>query len=190
MDLLLAVAVNADGTGMWEARVEAAKALRTCGSPDVATKLVWSLRPDDALELRLAIGEALSELPCNDECVAGLLGYLEQGPGRPACEERSEIPECGCLRVQADCRKAPASHLAYLYSVLLRNKEATLACLERHYGLGTEAVSTFALEVVRRLQLREACFLLLGSEEGANCSREFLLPRKEILNAVTALKCR
>ncbi len=210
--LLLAIALNADAPEKWEGRAEAARALQPCQSPDIAVKLAGSLDAKDVLEYRLAVAETLSALPCNAACIAAVLDYLEQlWPGKvspcdgdragTASELEGQLTKLSAAGYETtrsspfseadpDCRPAPTSHAASLYGLLRKNQPWTIQCLASRYGLGTETVSKFALHVVSRARLSQACFLVLDSEEAASRSPEFFLPRQEIRDTVAALKCR
>ena len=74
---------------------------------------------------------------------------------------------------------------------LLNNKQSTLACLDRLDGLGSLGVSTFALELVSRIQFRESCPLLLETERAvAPWPTELQFPRRELAVALSSLRCK
>jgi hypothetical protein len=81
---------------------------------------------------------------------------------------------------------------AGLYKVLQREKVATLTDLEQVYGLGSADPSLFALDLVSRLGLPEACEYLRKSEEWmqSNPPGWYKGPDKELKAAIDSLRCK
>lgn len=188
--MLLAIALDVDGTGMPGAQAEAIKALRARGGAEEAVELAKLLRPHRELEIRWAVGAALRDLPCPRDCISSVLDYLERvWRGEPNFEDL--LPFTPYLENErAGLRREQQSLYENLHGVLKQHKLLTLECLEILYGLGSADVSPFALQLTSRIRLQDACPLLLQSEHIAEGSLSDKLPRKEIKEAVTSLACR
>ncbi len=188
--MLLAVALDIDGTGMIQAQTEAIEALRTRGDPDAAVELAHLLRPHRYLDVRSAVAGTLRVLPCGEECLVAVLDYLERvWRGELNSEDRLPLKAYND-RERADYQRQQQALYAELDAVLKQNRESTLVCLEQLYGLGHPDVSIFALQLASRLQMREACPSIMESEESANMLPAHNFPRKEIQEAAAALKCQ
>ena len=189
--MLLAIALDLDRTVPEEAETAAIRVLQMRGNADVAVKLSKLLRPHRGWEVRNAAATALTQLPCNGECIAWVLDYLERvHRGEPNWEDRLEFPGLMQRSMKAELQRDQEVLCSRLYSVLRRNKSASLVCLERLYGLGTRAVSTFALDVMSQVDLREGCALLLESQRSADSWPVGNFPRGDIHSTVAALNCQ
>ncbi len=175
-----------------EARSAAMEALGKRGDPDVALALAKLLQPHEGLDTRQQVAAALQDMPCNTECAAVILHYLERvWRGEPNYEDRTVSawdPQEGIAITHRDQQALYAS----LDKVLKREKVATLTDLAQVYGLGSDNPSLFALDLVSRLGLPEACPYLDQSErEFNNDSAElYKAPRKEVQAAIDSLKCK
>lgn len=174
-----------------EAKTEAMKALRKRKDPQVADALADLLQPHEGLETRQAAAQALEDLPCVEKCIRSIAHYLERvWRGELNDEDRWVLPP-GNDEVTAGYKKGQQAVYQSLYSVLRREKVQTLTILVKVYGLGGEAPSPFALDLVSHLRLHEACPLLMQSDAAIQkVSREsYKAPRQELQDAITSLGC-
>jgi hypothetical protein len=175
-----------------EAQTEAIKALSRRKDPQIALRLASLLQPQEGLDTRKAAAAALQNLPCNRECIASILHYLERiWRGEPNDEDRWVLPP-GNERVIANYRAGQRATYDDLYSVLRREKRETFTNLVSVYGLGSDGPSPFALELVSRLELHEACPYLQESERQLKdlSPDRFKAPRQEIQDAIASLNCK
>lgn len=181
-----------------DVQAEAIRALASRQDPSIPIALANLLQPHVSLRVRGAAAEALGKLPCTAECVGAVLHYLERlWWGEPNSEDGTKPPENP--RIQEFYRNAKAGLAREqdgvyqaLYGVLKRENRLTLENLVQIYGLGTAGPSKFALALVARIRLNEACPAVLRSEESASrVSPElFILPREELEATARSLGCR
>jgi hypothetical protein len=175
-----------------EAQTEAIKALTRRKDPQIAVTLAGLLQPQEGLDTRKAAAAALQNLPCNRECIASILHYLERiWRGEPNIEDRWVLGP-GNEPVLANYRAGQQAVYDNLYSVLRREKKETFTTLVNVYGLGSVVASPFALDLVSRLELHEACPYLVESERQLKDLQpeSFKAPRKELRSALTSLSCK
>lgn len=175
-----------------EAQTEAIKALGRRKDPQVAVTLASLLQPQEGLDTRKAAAEALQNLPCNRECIASILYYLERiWRGDPNDEDRWVLPP-GNERVLANYRAGQQAIYNDLYSVLRREKKETFTTLVSVYGFGSDGPSPFALDLVSHLDLHEACPYLMESERHVKdlSPDRFKAPRQEMQIAIASLNCK
>lgn len=175
-----------------EAQTEAIKALSWRKDPKIAVTLASLLQPQEGLDTRQVAAAALLNLPCNRECVALVLHYLERiWSGEPNFEDRW-ISAPGNEAEHANYRPRQQAVYDDLYSILRREKKETFTALVNVYGLGSVVTSTFALDLMSRLNFHEACPYLQESERQLkDLSPEFFkAPRDELRTAIDSLKCR
>jgi len=190
--LLVGIALTPDSFLTGSSTLEAIKALGERNDPDVAPILANLLQPQEELATRKAAAEALQHLPCSAECVDRILQYLFRvSSGEPNYEDRwvdsSESPDS----VTATLRQEQQESYQSLYAVLVRQKSTTLAILTKVYGLGTDAPSTFSLQLLPNLKLRESCPALLRSNQAITKQPDtFIAPRAEIRAAIASLSCK
>jgi hypothetical protein len=93
--------------------------------------------------------------------------------------------------VTASVREDQARVYGVLYSVLKRESPETLLILVRVYGIASGDPSLFALDLLSRLHLQQACHYLLQSKSDAKDIRPefYKFPRKELQTAITSLNC-
>lgn len=190
-DMLLDLAVRGNPLAP-EAQTEAIKALGERQDPQIAVALANLLQPHEGLATREAAAAALQELPCKGECIRSTLHYLERvWRGDPNEEDRTVFPS-GTENLRASQQKEQQALYGTLYSVLQREKVETLTNLAKVYGLGSEDPSPFALDLVSRLSLHEACSLLMRTDTLIKDSPHGLYsnPPKELQAAIASLRCR
>jgi hypothetical protein len=144
------------------------------------------------LDTRKAAAAALRNLSCNRECIASVLHYLERiWRGEPNFEDRWVLAP-GNEPVLANCRAGQQGVYDDLYSILRREKKETFTTLVNVYGLGSVVASPFALDLLPRLDLHEACPYLQESERQLKgLSQEFFkAPRQELQSSLTSLNCK
>ncbi len=195
--MLLAVAEGKMPVPWFDVQVEAVKALASRRDPSVSAALANLLQPHVSLGERQAVAHALQTLPCSSECVAAILHYLERmWAGEPNSEDTVKLLENPrtefARRAKAYVAREHEELYQALYAVLKRENRLTLEALVQVYGLGTPEPSRFALALVARMRLVEACPALLQSQEGgAGPSSDIrVLPREEIEGTVGSLGCK
>ena len=118
--MLLAIALSIESRTTKEVQAEALKVLASRKDPQTAVELALSLRPYRGLEYRRNVAAALRDLPCNRECVAAVLGYLELvWLGEPNSEDRIASSSPSAVQVYADYKKEQQSLYADLYAVFV-----------------------------------------------------------------------
>jgi hypothetical protein len=152
--LVLRIATTRNMLDLGNSQLEAIRVLGERGDPEAAERLAGLLRPYQGLAVREAVADSLLKLPCLSECIHSVLDYRERmWRGEPSVESiLGAIPKgIDEQRLQLD-RK--------LDRILLDHERETLAVLVQTYGLGEITVSPFALYLIDRLKLKEACSLL------------------------------
>jgi hypothetical protein len=191
-EMLLEIGLG-HGPLVWgDTQSEAINELGKRNDPGVALAVANLLQPHEGLATRQAAATALQHLPCNTECVGSILHYLERvWRGDPNYEDRTVRPT-GFQDVTASLQKEQQALYARLYRVLQREKLATLTNLVKIYGLGGDAPSAFALDLVSHLGLPEACPLLQQSDRAIKrlSPDSYKAPRQELQAAIGALKCK
>ena len=138
-------------------QIDAVRFLGERGDSETAQLLATLLSPYEGIAVRAAVADSLLKLPCFAQCVRSVLDYRERiWRGDPSLENMFGVAskEIDEQLTQTD-RK--------LDRLLLNHKRDTLAVLLETYGLGTIAVSPFALQEIEQLKLKEACeFLRVG----------------------------
>lgn len=189
--MLLQIALS-HGSFIPGIQTEAIRALGDRENPEISVSLANLLQPHEGLDTRQAVAEALQELPCKGECTRSILHYLERvWRGEPNYEDRTMRPP-GFEDVKTSLQKEQQTLYATLYLVLQRNKVETVTALAQVYGLGSDGPSTFALDLVSRLGLHEACPSLLQSDKiiKERPPESFKEPRQELEAALASLNCR
>jgi hypothetical protein len=192
-EMLLNVALGRTPFTWPDVQREAINALAARREARIATALAKILQPHYPLPARQAVAEALRALPCTEECVKSILHYLERvSQGEPNYEDRTSFPAGLNESVKTDLAKQQQGLYHALYDVLKHDGTLTLDALVQIYGLGTDAPSKFSLALVSRMQFREACPLVLRSEQVAKQSSadSFLAPREELESTLRSLKCQ
>jgi hypothetical protein len=176
-----------------DAKETALEALATRPDPQASVTVARLLQPQQDLATRENVADVLAKTKCNLECNAYVLEYLERvSQGEPNLEDYLIEGE----GADDDVTKAIAAEQQTLYaklgSVLQRDKSQTLENLETIYGLGGLAPSAFAVQVVSRLGLKEACPLLAQSARELKLldSKFFQVPRRRVEDTIATLRCR
>jgi hypothetical protein len=129
----------------------------------VSVGLAKLINPHERLAEREAAAEALEQLPCPDECVEAILQYLDRVSMGEQNYEELWLPSYG--DTDGSLQRRERDLYGQLYEILQREKRETLAGLMGTYGLGTDAPSRFALELVTKVDMSpEACMLLKQSK--------------------------
>jgi len=172
-------------------QVEAIKDLAMRDDPQVPVAVAELLQPQEGLDTRQAAATALQHLPCRDECNRSILHYLERiWRGEPNYEDRTPLPP-DFRDVTASLQEDQQTLYGNLYSVLRRERMETLTNLVKVYGLGTDAPSAFALDLISRLGMRDACPLLLRSDQAIQRHlTDYVAPRSQLQSAKASLNCK
>lgn len=175
-----------------EAQTEAIKALRDRKDPEIAVALANLLQPHEGLGTRQAAATALKDLSCKGDCIGSVLHYLERvWRGEPNEEDRIVFPP-GTENLRSGQHTSQQVLYDTLYSVLQRERIETLTKLVQVYGLGSDSPSPFALDLVSRIQLQEACPYLLESDQNTKNSPSglYTAPPTELQAAIASLNCK
>jgi hypothetical protein len=179
-DLLLLVAGAAPAQ---ENRIAAIHALVERKDAPLVARLSEMLLPQEPFAVRAEVARALFTTGCPTECLKNVLYYEERmaGGARPAEEVQADPPRT-LSPPELELQKV-------LDEVLKKNKTALGLVLIKVYGLMTEFPSSFAIQTVERLELKEACPALihtyLSVDDQVRSSPEY----QEVTQAVTILDC-
>ena len=180
-ELLGAVAAGAQNQAN---RLAALQALVARKDAARVSRLSEVLLPTENLAIRKALANAIYQTGCSVECVKNILYFEERmwRGDRPA-EDVSPNSLKGLSEQEQELQTA-------LDEILRKNKPALGAVLERAYGLAGPFPSPFAVEVVSRLGITEACPLLMRTyltvNENVKASPEY----QYVSQAVDKLGCR
>jgi hypothetical protein len=174
----------ASGAQNPENRLAALQALVARKDAARVSRLSEFVLPTETLPMRQAIANAIYQTGCSPECVKNILYYEERiwRGDRPA-EMTDANPPAGLSEKEKELQTA-------LDEILRKNKPALGAVLEKIYGLAGPFPSPFAVDVVTRLGLTEACPLLMRTyltvKENVKASPEY----KNVADAVDKLGCK
>jgi hypothetical protein len=179
---LLLVVVS--GAPAHENRLAALQALVNRKDAARVSRLSELLLPTETLAMRQALANAIYQTGCSPECVKNILYYEERiWRGDRPSEETSADPPKELSEKEKELQTA-------LDEILRKNKPALGAVLEKIYGLAGPFPSPFAIEVVTRLGITEACPLLMRTyltvKENVKASPEY----KNVAEAVDKLGCK
>jgi hypothetical protein len=180
-ELLLVVA---SGARSQENRLAALEALVSRKDAARVSRLSELLLPTETFPMRQAIANAIYQTGCSPECVKNILYYEERiwRGDRPA-EVTDANPPPGLSENEKELQTA-------LDEILRKNKPVLGAVLEKIYGLAGPFPSPFSIEVVRRLEITEACPLLMRTyltvKDNVKASAEY----KNVADAVDRLGCK
>lgn len=180
-ELLGAVAAGAQ---VPENRLAALQALVQRKDAARVSRLSELMLPTEGLAMRQALANAIYQTGCTLECVRNILYFEERmwRGDRPA-EEAAANPPAGLSEKEQELQTA-------LDEILRKNKPALGLILEKTYGLAGPFPSPFAVEVVSRLGITEACPLLMRTyltvHENVKASPEY----KNVADAVEKLGCK
>lgn len=178
-------------------RVIAIDALAERKDPAVAPALARLLQPHVTQPVRKAVSDALQKIQCLDDCMASVLHYLERtSQGEQNAEER-RMPSAqfeGMTDFESDVRamltKDETAVYDSLYVVLQRQSKATVRMLVIIHGLGTDTPSKFALNVLSRARLQDACPALQESYHALEKETYRDRERRDVEATIQAVGCK
>lgn len=188
--MLLEIALGDHPTVWPQTRAEAIVALGHRGDPRVATAMATHLQLHEPLATRKALASALRETKCEEDCIQAVLHYLERVfRGEATYDDRFVPPN---MDFKQFIEREQAQVVEDLHRVLTKNPESTLLKLRDTYGLGSENPSSFGLNVIAQLDLRNACPTLLRSFEKMTSSPlpGYDPPLQEVRQAMGRLGCK
>jgi len=147
------------------------------------------LQPHEGLANRYAAAQALQTVPCLEDCIGAILHYLERiWAGEFNGED--ELPVSENARVAL--RRKQNQVYDALYAVLKRQPSETIGILIKVYGLDTVDPSKFALDLVARIHLQEACPALLNSMKDYKRTPDIFVnaPHQAVQSAIDSLHCQ
>lgn len=179
-DLLLIIA---GGPAPTENRVAAIQALVDRKDAALVSRVSAVLVPPEPLAVRQAIAQALFTSGCTPECIKNVLYFEERmsNGARPAEDVQADPP-----RTMSEQEQQLQS---LLDEVLKKNKGALGIVLGQVYGLTTNFPSSFAIQTVERLNLREACPSLIHAFVSQNEQVRNSPEYQEVAQAVQILQC-
>ena len=176
--------VVAAGAQVPEVRLAALQALVIRRDGARVSRLSELMLPSENLAMRQALANAIYQTGCSVECVRNILYFEERmwRGDRPA-EETAAVPPPGQSEKEQELQTA-------LDETLRKHKPELGVVLEKVYGLNTSFPSPFAVEVVSRLGVTEACPVLMRTyltvHENVQASPEY----KNVSDAVEKLGCK
>ncbi len=179
-ELLLFVASAAPAQ---QNRIAAIRALVDRKAAPPVSRLSELLLPQESLAVRKEIAQALYTTGCAPECVKNVLYFEERmwHGARPAEDVQAE---------PSKTMSEPEKELqTSLDEVLKKNSGAVGLVLAKIYGLTSDFPSPFAVEVVQRLNLTEACPLLMHTYLSTNDQVRNSPEYQNVSEAVKMLKC-
>lgn len=179
-DLLLVIA---GGPAAESNRLAAIHALVARKDASFVARLSALLVPPEPLAVRQAIAQALTSNECSPECIKNVLYFEERMAegARPAEDVQPDPPKSLSQQEQ--------QLVGVLDEVLKKDKRALGIVLGQVYGLASEFPTSFAIQTVERLNLKEACpglvHTYLSRNENVRNSPEY----QEVAQAVQILQC-
>lgn len=144
-----------------ENRITAIDELVRIGNPDAVAGVADVLAPHDPIDVREHAAKALVNSNCTERCLKAVLTYLYRvSSGETSLREQSKLAS-----VRTEFVRQQQGIVDTLREVLCKHERETITILVTMYGLGTEEPSRFAVDTVGQLQLRQACDLLIQSED-------------------------
>jgi hypothetical protein len=179
-DLLLMVAGAAPAQ---QNRIAAIHALVDRKAAPLVSQLSEMLVPQESLVVRQAIARALYTSGCPPECIKNVLYFEERmtNGARPA-EDVQAAPS----QTMSEPEQALQS---LLDEVLKRNKPALGIVLGKVYGLSTDFPSSFAIQTVERLEVKQACPALVHTYLSVNDQVRNSPEYQEVSQALKILQC-
>jgi hypothetical protein len=179
-DLLLLVA----GAGQSEPnRIAAIHALVVRKDAGLVSRLSELLLPPEPLAVRQAVAQALYTTGCPSECLKNVLYFEERmSNGARAAEDVQAEPSRTLSKPEQQLQSV-------LDEVLKRNKPALGPVLSQVYGLSTDFPSSFAIQTVERLDIKEACPALVHAYLSVNDNVRNSPEYQEVAQAVKILQC-
>jgi hypothetical protein len=179
-ELLLTVASAAPEQ---QNRIAAIHALVERKDAAMVARLSELLLPQQPLAIRVEIARALYATGCPPECVKNVLYFEERmtNGARPS-EDVSAEPPRSLSQPERELQNM-------LDEVIKKNKAALGLVLSKVYGLNTNFPSSLAIDLVERLNIKEACPALvhtfLSVDDQVRNSPEY----QEVSQAVKILDC-
>ncbi len=179
-DLLLVIA---GGPAPEQNRIAAIHALVNRKDASFVARLSALLVPPEPLAVRQAIAQALSSSGCPPECLKNVLSFQERmaNGARPAEDTQADPPRT-LSPVEQELQSV-------LDEVLRKNKAALEVVLSQVYGLTTNFPSSFAIQTVERLNMKESCPTLIHTYLNPNDNVRNSPEYQEVTQAVQILQC-
>lgn len=179
-ELLLVIAASAPTQ---ENRIAAIQALVDRKAGPLVWRLSEMLVPPESLAIRKQVADALYKSGCSPECVKNVLYYQEaMADGARPSEDVQADPPTKLSEPEQELRTA-------LDEVLKKNKGSVGIVLTKVYGLATDFPSPFAVQTVQRLDLREACPLLMHTYLSVNDQVRASPEYAYVAKAILTLQC-
>jgi hypothetical protein len=191
-EYLLEIATNSATSEILGTQKIAISKLATRNDPVIADRLSNQLQLSESLNIRLEVSKALTELPCESECIRSILYYQERRwHGEPTIQERLMVDANFAEQSNKQVERAEQEVSQSLNSVLVKEQPVTISVLVNIYGLGSLNPSLFALKTLQELGLQQSCPLLIRSFSEMKKLSEvgYKGPLPETHSAIEALKC-
>ncbi len=179
-DLLLLVA----GASQSEPnRIAAINALVARKDASLVSRLSELLLPQEPLAVRQAVARALYTTGCASECLKNVLYFEERmANGARAAEDVQAEPSRTLSKPEQQLQ-------SLLDQVLIKSKSALGPVLGQVYGLTTNFPSSFAIQTVERLDIKQACPALVHTYLNVNDNVRNSPEYQEVAQAVKILQC-
>lgn len=180
-DALLAVA---SGAQVKAVRLAALQALVARKDAARISRMSELLLPTEDLAVRQGIANAIYQTGCSLECTRNILYFEERmwRGDRPSEATDAEPPK--------SLSEKELELQTSLDEILRKNKGPLGAVLEKFYGLNTSFPSPFAVAVVERLGITEACPFLMRTYLTVNETIKASPEYKKVADAVEKLGCK
>ena len=174
----------------------AIQALAARGDQRVGERLARMLQTFETFDTRMAVSDALQQVPCDEACIGGVLHYLERIYYREPNNESLDVMD---LRkgefhdgVAARIEKEDQDLYENLYKVLSRNERTTMLALMNDDGLGSGLPTHFSISVALNAKIGMACPMLLRSQQEmvTATSSAYRSYQDEIGKAISGLQCK
>jgi len=180
-ELLGAVAAGAQNQ---QVRLAALQVLVDRKDAARVSRLSELLLPTESLPMRQALADAIYQTGCSVECVKNILYFEERvWRGDRMAEQVEANPSKSLSEKEQELRTS-------LDEILRKNKALLGTALERIYGLAGPFPSPFAVDVVSRLGITEACPLFMRTYLTVNQSVKESPEYRNVSDAVDALGCK
>jgi hypothetical protein len=179
-------------------QITAIEALADRKERTAAPVLARLLQPHVVPAVRKAVADALQKIPCADDCIASALHYLERTSQGEANIEDREAPSAGAVGghddfwddIRATFAKDQRAVYDSLFRVLQQQSKSTVRVLAIVYGLGTDAPSKFALNLLSSTRLHDACPALVQSHGLLGMVQYRTKERDDVEATVQAVGCK
>ena len=190
--LLITLATRTSNIPGLNPGVDAVNELGKRGGERISGFLASLVSTQRTIDERRAAVQALRSLRCSLDCASALLDYLNRIENGELNIEDRNPPDFGADINQwvANKNKADQQQIYDMIDeILLRDVGVTSSALAEEYGLGTANPKSFAVNFAVNSKRQDFCPALIQSEKKNLEGTDLPAVRKELTNAIRALKC-